>query len=325
MRFGRLGQLSDLDMAIDCKQQAVSLTPPDHPGWPKRLGSLGNAYHTRYETLRELPNLEMAIVFQTQAVALMQDDHPERSACLSNLGISHHRRYEGVGDIEDFDLAIKYLHQAASVTPEDHPHRPARLNNLGSVYRARYQRLGDLGDLDLAVASMCSAITHLPDGHVDRLGILNSLGHTLLERFNRTNDAADISRSIDSFKQAANSSAGSPLQRSKAAHQWAKQCSLHESQSTLEAYQFFMTLIPQVVWLGLARDHRYEQVADIAEVVLEGVAAAIALQAYSRALEWLEQGRSIVWNQLLQLRSPFEQLSAVDESLAEELKNVANL
>ncbi|KAG8729303.1 hypothetical protein FRC10_004079 [Ceratobasidium sp. 414] len=171
---------------------------------------------------------------------------------------------------------------------------------------------------------MGSAIAHLPDGHAYRLGILNSLGHALLERFNRMDDAADISRSIDSFRQAAQSSAGSPLQRSKAARQWAKHCFLHEPQSSLEAYHYFMALIPQVVWLGLARDHRYEQVADIADMVLEGVTAAITLQAYNQVLEWLEQGRSIIWNQLLQLWSPFDQLSVVNATLAEELKDVAN-
>ncbi|KAG9083004.1 hypothetical protein FS749_006375 [Ceratobasidium sp. UAMH 11750] len=324
IRFERLGQLSDLDMAINCKQQAVASTSHDHPGWPERLVSLGNSYRARYESRGEFSDIDKAVLLQTDAMVRLHDDDLFKPACLSHLGISHHRRYEHAGNLEDFDLSTDYLHQAASITPADHPDKPMRLSNLGSIYRSRYQRLGDLADLDLAIASMESAIAHIPDGHADKLAVLDSLGRTLVERINRTNDAADIARSVHIFRQAAQSSAGSPLQRIKAAHQWAKQCSRSEHQSPLEAYQYFMTLIPQVIWLGSAQDNRYDEVANIAYVVLEGATVAIALQAYNRALEWLEQGRSIVWNQLLQLRSPFDQLSVVDPSFAEELKDVAN-
>ncbi|KAG8730988.1 hypothetical protein FRC10_002131 [Ceratobasidium sp. 414] len=40
-------------------------------------------------------------------------------------------------------------------------------------------------------------------------------------------------------------------------------------------------------------------------------------------VEWLEEGRSIIWNQMFQLQTPLDQLSSVDVALAAELKEVA--
>jgi hypothetical protein len=49
-------------------------------------------------------------------------------------------------------------------------------------------------------------------------------------------------------------------------------------------------------------------------VASEAAAAAISAKQYNTALEWLEQGHSIVWNQFLQLRTPFDAL-ALDRSM----------
>ncbi|KAG8681626.1 hypothetical protein FRC09_017353, partial [Ceratobasidium sp. 395] len=52
-------------------------------------------------------------------------------------------------------------------------------------------------------------------------------------------------------------------------------------------------------------------------------AAAIDLERYDLALEWLEQSRSIIWNQTLQLRTPLDELAVVDPSLAKQLARTA--
>lgn len=85
-----------------------------------------------------------------------------------------------------------------------------------------------------------------------------------------------------------------------------------------------MLLIPQAVWLGATVTRRYEHIMSLGDVVVEASAVAITANAYDLALEWLEEGRSIVWNQLLKLRNPLEALCAVDASLANELQLVAH-
>lgn len=44
---------------------------------------------------------------------------------------------------------------------------------------------------------------------------------------------------------------------------------------------------------------------------------------HDTALGWLEQGRSIVWGQLLDFRSPVDELHTVDPGLADRLAQVS--
>lgn len=46
----------------------------------------------------------------------------------------------------------------------------------------------------------------------------------------------------------------------------------------------------------------------------------MASEQYGLAVEWLEQGRSIIWSQLLQLRSPLDQLQKVNQEFADKFK-----
>lgn len=57
--------------------------------------------------------------------------------------------------------------------------------------------------------------------------------------------------------------------------------------------------------------------------VAEAAAAAISLGKPNLALEWLEQGRSIVWGQILQLRTPLNDLHQRHPDAADELERVS--
>lgn len=84
-----------------------------------------------------------------------------------------------------------------------------------------------------------------------------------------------------------------------------------------------MELVPQLIWLGTTINRRYELLMEIGDVAIEAASCAISLKAYDHALEWLEEGRSVVWNQILRLRTPFDELKSVDTVLANRLKDVA--
>jgi len=51
--------------------------------------------------------------------------------------------------------------------------------------------------------------------------------------------------------------------------------------------------------------------------------AAFALGEFEKALEWLEQGRCLVWNQLNQLRTPVDDLRAQNKPLADRFMDVS--
>ncbi|KEP51259.1 aromatic di-alanine and TPR containing protein [Rhizoctonia solani 123E] len=59
-------------------------------------------------------------------------------------------------------------------------------------------------------------------------------------------------------------------------------------------------------------------------LAVEAATAAIRSSNHSLALEWLEHGRCVVWNQSLMLRSPLDKLHSIDSELGAQLQSVAN-
>ncbi|KAG9094274.1 hypothetical protein FRC06_010990, partial [Ceratobasidium sp. 370] len=85
-----------------------------------------------------------------------------------------------------------------------------------------------------------------------------------------------------------------------------------------------MTLIPHVIWLGASAHDRHEQLTrQVWVLATEAATGAIELGYYDLAIEWLEQGRSVVRGQTLQLRTPYDDLYAIHPKMAEELQRVS--
>lgn len=92
----------------------------------------------------------------------------------------------------------------------------------------------------------------------------------------------------------------------------------------LEAHEAVIALVPRIVWLGTKISRRFDDVLSIGDAVHEAAAAAIELENHSLAIEWLEQGRSIIWGQILNLRTPVDDLKlTARHDLALQLEQVS--
>jgi len=218
------------------------------------------------------------------------------------------------------DEAITTQQRAVSLTPDGHPDKPQCLINLGTSFRNRFERLGDRVDLDEAITAQQEAVHLTPDGHPHKLIYLNNLGISLLARFEFQPDDATFARAVSTYAQSAKSSSGPPSQRFSAANQWASLCFSVHSQETLDAYSTLFTLLPHVVWLGRTVDQRHKDVPRTGNAVADAVNAAIHFGRSDLALEWVEQGRSIVWGQILRLRTPLDELRQHHPNEANELE-----
>ena len=322
-RFERLGNLVDVDEAITAQQQAVRLTPDGHPDKPRRLNNLGNSFLRRFECLGNLVNLDEAIAAQQQAVRLTPDGHPDMPPCLSNLGNSFLRRFERLGNLGDLDEAITAQQQAVCLTPDGHPDKPGCLNNLGISFRLRFERLGNLDDLDEAITAQQQAVRLTPDGHPNKPQCLNNLGTSFHTRLERWPDNATFAQTTSIYSQSATSSSGRPSDRFVAAKIWASLCFSIKSSEALDAYSTLVTLLPRLVWLGATIEQRYRDISGIGNAMANAVNAAIHFGKFDLALEWMEQGRSIVWGQMLQLRTPLEDLRQHYPNDANELDKIS--
>ncbi|KAG8859272.1 hypothetical protein FRB91_008453 [Serendipita sp. 411] len=325
LRSKRLGSPNDNDNAIARLQETVNLTPDGHPDKPNRLNSLGASLQTRFERFGDPSDIDNAVKRFQAAINLTPDGHPHKPRWLNNLGSSLWRRFDRLGGTDDLNNAIEQIQASVSLTPDGHPDKPRRLSNLGTSLMSRFEHLGNFDDIDNAISRHQVAASLTPDDLPEKAIRISSFGTSLLSRFKHLHHPQDAEMSVAQFSVAALSPVGSPSHRLKAAKMWIYAASIIKHTSLLDACESAVGIIPLVAWLGLSIPDRHQHLVQMGGIVREAAAIAISLGQYDKAVEWLEQGRSIVWTQILQLRTPVDELRAVEPGLADRLLHISSL
>ncbi|KAK6977327.1 CHAT domain-containing protein [Favolaschia claudopus] len=328
-RYVQLGDLGDLNQAITHLEASVELLPDDHPDKPSWLHNLGVSLRSRFDHVGDFADLNKAFTHSTAAVDLTPEGHPNKPTYLNGLGSTVGYRFECSGDIDDLNRAITYLEAAVELTPNGHLDTPIQLKNLGIFLLNRFAQVGDLVDLNQGITHLEAAVHHTPAGHRDKPSRLGILGSALVQRFKRLGDLDDLNRSITSYCQkllhsyslAACSPSGTALARSHAAGIWAKFTHSFQPSPELKAYATAIDLLPELAWPALSisdRHHHLLKILTVRTLARDAAAAAIAAGNLQKAVEWLEQGRTIIWGQFLGLRTPVDDLNQSHPRLAEQ-------
>ncbi len=297
-----------MNKSISVKEEAVRLTPDDHPHKPSWLNNLGLSLLGRFKRLGDLSDINKSVSVKEEAVRLTPDDHPHKALWLNNLGNSLLGRFKRLGDLSDMNQAISSYEQAVPLTPADHPDRPSRLNGLGISLAHRFARLGDLSDMNQSISLFEQAVRLTPGDEPSMCSRRYDLGNALLHRFEVLGDLSDMNQSGKMFEEAANSPTGSSSLQFYASFRWALHCQLYHRSSILDAYHRAFELLPNMTWLGLSISDRQHFLKGVGPIVGEAVSAAIEAGQLETAVEWMDQGHSIIWGQLLQLRTPVDDL-----------------
>ena len=321
-RFGRTRDVSDISEAILIQQQAVQLTPDGHPYMPICLNSLGVSFERRFERTGDLPDLSEAISVQRRGVQLTPDGHPYMSKCLNSLGSSFLRRFERTGNISHLSEAISVQQRAVQLTLDGHPDMPNCLNGLGSSFLKLFECTGNASNLSEAISIQQRVIQLAPNGHPDIPRWLNNLGLSFLRRFVYSEDLSDIRTATSTFQKSA-TTIGRPSARLTAARQWAQLSMTHDLPHPLTAYGVAINLVSEIAGMDRTVNQRFIDLIETSSLTTSAASAALILGDIEKALEWLEQGRCLVWNQLNQLRSPVDHLRAHDEHLAQRFLNIS--
>ncbi|PVF91180.1 hypothetical protein CPB86DRAFT_878650 [Serendipita vermifera] len=322
-RFQRLGNPVDIDNAIKQQERAVFLAPDDHLEKPMYLNNLATSLDARFQRFGNISDINNAISRYQASVKLTLDGHPAKPARLTNFGTSLNARFERLGNVADINAAIDQEQRAVDLTQEGDPFLSSRLSNLGNSLQVRFTELGDLADIKNAIMRQQQALDGIPIDHRDRPAFLVNLANSHLVCFRQFHLHHDAEIAISHYSVAAMSLAGPPTIRFKAVESWISTAYLINHGSLLNAYECALGLMPLMAWLGLTIGDRHQQLVRIGGIARDAAAAAITAEQYEKALEWLEQGRSIVWTQILRLRTPVDQLQEVDPDLAERLLRVS--
>ncbi|KAF8132994.1 TPR-like protein [Boletus edulis] len=328
-RYNQLGAMADLDEAIFLGREVLKLLPQGHPHQSVPLGNLGGYLLVRYNQLRAMTDLDEAIVLGREALKLHPQGHPHRSTSLNNLTVRLSTRYNQLGAMADLDEAIDLGREALVLRPRGHPDSSMSLRNLAVSLSIRYNQRGAMADLDEAIDLGRDAVDLSLPGHIDRSISLKNLASALYTRFMQLRQPDDKKSLFSLYAQLADAPQLVSSTDLSAARAWIRVAEEFQHPSTLLAYETSLQLlIHHLAALPSLPQHL---------AILKERSASLAVDAFSaclrrgdrvRAVELLEQGRSIFWSQLSRLRFPLDDVMASGPAgrlLADEFMRAASL
>ena len=321
-RFERLGDSADIDRSITAREDAVRIAPDNHPEKHVYLNNLGNALLNRFKQHRSPLDIDNAIQFSKEAVRLAPQN-PNKAASLNIVGKAFFYRFKDHKEVVDITESINAFEEAIRLVPEGHASKSIFMTNLGEVLHSRFELFHEKKDIQKSISVGQAAVQLTPDGHAAKPLVLLNFGLSIFGRFKNFGDQADLTSAILQFSAAARSGIGSPSLRFRACLLWARSARHNSDASILDAYTVALELLPQLFGLGLSLQGRYRELISAGSMARDAAAAAIEFKRFQTAVEWLEQGRSIVWGQLMQLRTPVNELQDSHPALAARLLQVS--
>ncbi|KAF9027639.1 hypothetical protein BDZ89DRAFT_797783 [Hymenopellis radicata] len=332
-RHHYLHHLDDLDQAIKIREELVATVDASHPMMPIIKQHLTASLSNRFDHIvAQLPSWTNA----------SEKDRELYKQAASDV-VS-----------KQIELLEKLINTDPSNSHLDHfqVSLATALLARGGLMGKRKEDVVDKKDLDEAISLLSSRSKSDSTNAATACGVdqgytVQMLGQALYGRyllFGR--NVEDLQSSVSVLSNASNSSTLPPNQRLYAATYWF-QFLLEENSRTgqhvsacLDALTTMMGLLPSIVWIGMSIQDRHNALTiptalefgrletpllkSIAHIPSRAASFAISNGELARAIEWLEQGRSILWHQLLQFRSPMDELKQEDENLAERLANLAS-
>ncbi|MDT3399031.1 CHAT domain-containing protein [Streptomyces sp. B1866] len=352
-RYLLTGEAAALEEAVDLLRGVVEATPETHPLRAVRLCNLAIALSTRHENTRDPAALEEAVDVCRRAVAATPPDSPQQTAMVL-LSTALFARHVHDDDPAALDEAIETGRRAATAVAHSRLVGAAVLANLANALRSRYDGTGDVAALEEAVETGRRALADAESPPV-RAAVLAGLGEALRLRYEHgrrareadgtvvvgtaaagsgaveaggppvadgrtAQDAEAPTEALALFREAALTEASPVYARILAAQGWAACAALTADWDTAcAAYAVALDLVPRLAPRALVRRDREHRLTYLVGLATDAAACALHAGQPSRALEWLEQGRTVLLSQALDLRPDLTALRDRAPDLADRL------
>ncbi|MEV6702491.1 CHAT domain-containing protein [Streptomyces sp. NPDC051453] len=355
-RYLLTGDAQDLDDAVAVTESALRVERERGQPHPQSLNTHGIVLRALADVTRERNHLDAAVDAHREALRLTTPEDPQRAMYASNLGNALLYRHEGgpyplavsfgtthldsernprlpreieeglnalvreLGDDASADLAeASEAHRlAVHATGQHRPQRAGYLNNWGHSVHARYRATRQHADGQQAVALFRRARHATPPYDPVHTHSTHSLAAALLDLGDEhTQEALTLWQEVASEPSAPQSS------RVEAAASWGRVAAERGQWHTaLNGYAAAIALLPSLASLGVDREVREQALARWSGLAAEAASCAIAVGDAERALELLEEGRGVLWSQLLDVRGDMDPLRAAAPDIADRLAEV---
>jgi len=312
--------LFDFDEAAVRAGEAVEATSEGHANLPTRLA----LYAATLCYLPSVPKLEKAVEDLTRAASQLRHDDPARAQIQSNHGalLDALVGYLGDGGAKPRRRAaeaVRLTRDAVEATPSRHSEYLARLLNF-VVASATLARLNhDPAVLDDPL-QMCDAAQNPAGwGLLDSLLELGRAG-ALACLHKLTGDTNAATAAIAAYQRGAADTRLSAIRRLDAAHvgaNLAARCGA--TGSGLELYALAIELLDSAAWRGIERRDQERLLAQYAGLPSDAAAMAITADRPETAVEFLERGRGVLLDRVLDDSTDLARLTEINPGVAGQL------
>ncbi|KAJ2922950.1 hypothetical protein H1R20_g14148, partial [Candolleomyces eurysporus] len=323
-RYNHSQDLESLEEATKTIELAVDETPKDNPTRPSTPNNLAWCYEQMYDRTHNVTYIYRAISAQREAVETLPEGHSSLPSILDNLGCCYQALFETTGELKHIQQAVDSRRKALETSSPDNVHFKIILDSLGRTLSDRFLLTQDMADICEAIELKERALRMIPENHSYRARSLNNLANSLISRYGVSRDPSDLESGLTHFRSGTLAQTSSPYDRFRVARTWAL-CALEYDNPTqaISAFDALVDVVPLFAGVEQTVQHRHELLMDLSSYILHGASVAISSGRIDKALEWLEQGRGLVWNQISSLRTPLDDLRAVDATMADRFETVS--
>ncbi|KAG2150205.1 CHAT domain-containing protein [Suillus bovinus] len=332
-RFDHRANGEDLDEAIALNREALALRPVGHTDRSASLNNLANLLSSRFHHRGNGEDLDQAIALHREALALCPVGHTHRSKSLNNLANQLSYRFDHRANGEDLDQAIALQREALALRPVGHTDRSMSLYSLANLLPSRFDLRHDRKDLDESRENLLCALTLLTQHDPRRSMVHQSIANVYLSFHRSELDGTGAGSNTDSlnaamhhFKAATNIVPASLLSRLRASLSWVHHARQHSHGTQLEAYMTSMQLLDAYMSVTASISSRHNAMKGFpSTLAVDAASCALRSGDVGRAVELLEQGRTIIWTQMTRLRMPLDGLQTRGDHAATLMKTFTDL
>lgn len=321
-RFLHLQMPTDLTVAEQCTSAAVRMQEDRESidqDLPNNRAMYAETLLVKFEHDPQAEYLGQALLLFQRNLDQGKDGDADRADNHYRLG--HTLRIRGQG--EDITNAVYHLRRALLIQPDNrHSRHPIWITGLSSALLAEFEQTRNAAVIQEAVYLSQTATSLIPDSHTARADIYAQLGEAKYKSFELQQSSQDLEGSLLAFQMAASSESSPHTRCLKYTKRWEDIALKHNHDSLWSSLDLSLAHQTKLAGIGRSVKARHEYLTKNPIPASRAAARSIRQGDLERAVEYLEQGRSILWRQTLELRSSLENLQAASPSLANQLAAV---
>ena len=322
LHYNYLGDLEDLNKAIQYSTKAIKYTPDSHPSKSIYLSLFVGVLQASYNHSKDLNTLDKAIETQ-QKILTLRNHQSDQSVLRTKLGNLFSTRYSTSieKNTKDLNMALQNYEFAVHLTKEHEVlKRFVCLNNYGTALKQKFKVSSNIQDLEKGITIFEQAIECVDNGP-DKAGTYCNLAGLHLDYYEYIKDEEHRLKAMELCRNVTSSESLAPLFTKFGASQiWITAAAQSNNGPMMQtAVTTMVDLLSQLAWPGQSLASQINVLKMARQCACDAAAIAIHFKDTNGALAWLEQGRTLAWNQILQIRSPFDDLKKENPELAEKI------